>query len=66
MKFTVNFDCDNDAFAISPEFEVSRVLRQISKKVEDGFVNGPVMDFNGNRIGDWEFTDDDGYGINKK
>ena len=61
MKFTLEFDMDNDAFRGDPATEVARILLEtaqsvasfevsISVGVESGY---PVRDGNGNTIGRW-------------
>lgn len=50
-KFIVDFDILNDAFAENPELEVSRILREIADKVENGNISGKIRDINGNQVG---------------
>ena len=57
MKFVINIECDNAAFAEDPEYEVSRILREVAKQVEDGFVTIYLRDTNGNPVGMAEFTE---------
>ena len=56
MKFILEINCDNVAFERSPEVEVSYILDNISKRVEDGEVEGNVKDTNGDTVGKFEFT----------
>ena len=35
-------------------FEISRILKEIAGKIEDGVRSGVCMDINGNKIGTWE------------
>jgi len=56
MDFKLSLNCDNDAFW-QPELEVTRILKQLAKKVENGLVEGVILDHNGNKVGNWEFTD---------
>ena len=56
MKFECNIDMDNDAFN-ETHFELSRVIKQISKEVDE-FVcqerTKAIWDNNGNKIGTWK------------
>ena len=36
------------------EMEISRILEDISTKVNCGYSSGKIMDINGNCIGEWE------------
>ena len=56
MKFIVEINWDSDAFVASPEVEVSYILDNISKRVENGEVESNVKDTNGNTVGKFEFT----------
>jgi len=56
MKFIVEINCDNAAFVNSPEVEVSYILENIAKRVENGEVDSAVRDTNGNTVGKFEFT----------
>ena len=57
MKFECNIDMDNDAFN-ETHFELSRVIKQISKEVDE--LNycqertKAIWDINGNKIGYWK------------
>lgn len=56
MTFTVKIEMGNDA--MKSRFDVARALRQLANKVnESGHMNGKIMDFNGNSVGSWEFSD---------
>jgi hypothetical protein len=47
----VKIETDNDAFAGHGEQEVARLLRLVADRVEDGQLDGQLMDINGNRCG---------------
>lgn len=50
----IEFSTDNSAFEDgNKEQEISRILKDIEKKVENGYENGIIMDINGNKIGWW-------------
>ncbi len=57
--FSLVFSQSNDAFKTASETETARILRHIADRVENGCIDGPVKDDNGNRIGRWATTDDD-------
>lgn len=52
--FTMNVTTHNEAFRY--DGEVARILRAIAEKVEQGETGGPIMDSNGNSVGEWEFN----------
>ena len=59
MKFTLEIQCDNDSFGqdeISRNVEVSYILDNISRQVEDGKVFGTVKDTNGNTVGKYQYV----------
>lgn len=33
--------------------ECVRILKKITQAVEDGVTHGPIMDINGNKVGEW-------------
>ena len=58
MKFVLEIKCDNAAFADWPENEVARILRELSKKLEeDGLPFATLYDYNGNNVGFAEFKE---------
>ena len=56
MQFKCKIDMDNDAFAHDPHLELSNIIKQISKDVDD-FVcverTKTIRDYNGNKVGEW-------------
>lgn len=59
MKFKLEIVCDNAAFGedeISRNVEVSYILGNISKRVEDGEIFGNVQDTNGNTVGHYHYV----------
>lgn len=56
MKFTVKIDCDNAAFGFQEGVEVARILRDLADSVEDGGNWFPLLDVNGNRVGEAQYT----------
>jgi hypothetical protein len=55
MSFNLNFDTDNAAFAGDGKVEVIRILKQVISYLQrdEGTRDGILMDYNGNRIGQW-------------
>jgi hypothetical protein len=51
--FKIEFATDNAAFVEGGPDEVANVLRHVIGLVEVGYLNGPLTDSNGNRIGEW-------------
>lgn len=52
MKLRIEFDCDNAAFGEDPEEECQQLLRKIVTQL-DYTASGPIIDSNGNRVGEW-------------
>lgn len=52
----INFSTSNVSFENQGTSEVVRILREIIKKIENGRVDGVVMDLNGNKIGTWDYS----------
>lgn len=55
--FVLTIETDNDAFYPAPGSEVNRILQVCSGIIEhiDG---GELRDFNGNRVGKFQYTDE--------
>ena len=52
MKFKLEIATDNQAFSDHPHFEVARILKKLSEKVEsDGVESYILADINGNAVG---------------
>jgi hypothetical protein len=59
VKFKLEFDCDNAAFE-DLEGELRWVLSNVTNDVSlPSASDGTVRDSNGNRIGEWRFTEDE-------
>jgi len=64
--FKLEFSTDNAAFdnygatEIVPlrQYLTARILRTIAKRIEEGNLDGKVMDLNGNSIGHYELNGD--------
>ena len=55
--FTVEFKTSGVAFDDYPQEEVVRILDIISNKVRDGYMDGNIVDINGNSIGKWNWKE---------
>lgn len=49
--FGLNIKTDNDAFADLAGEECARILRDVAKKLDEGYTDGPLVDFNGTKVG---------------
>ncbi len=62
MKFTLEIECDNEAFCAYGEEslheETANILGYVSNQVRDGYVKGIVYDMNGNNVGFYKFYED--------
>ena len=61
MKFKLEFDMDNNAFWEDDKLnihEIKSVLDYVQHRVEYAR-NGNAVDINGNKIGQWEITDNE-------
>lgn len=52
--FELKIELDNDAFD-DPGAELSRILKVVSKNVENLAESGNLYDINGNKVGGYEF-----------
>ncbi len=56
MQFQVDVNCSNESFAeYGFVFEIQRILKEIADKVENGQRSGILLDYNGNRVGEFGF-----------
>jgi hypothetical protein len=59
MKFTLELNCDNEAFKYNCGNEIARILLEIATKAE--YIRGPdygnLRDINGNTVGKWELKE---------
>jgi hypothetical protein len=53
--FILKMETENAAFE-DKCFEVSRILRKISRNISEGQQTGIINDINGNRVGDYSFV----------
>jgi hypothetical protein len=52
MRLELIVDSGNAAIVDAPDFEFARILRQAADKIEQGQQQFPIMDYNGNRVGE--------------
>ena len=46
----------NDDFVLDASgYEVRRILKDVSKRLENGYDEGKLMDINGNCVGEWKY-----------
>lgn len=58
--FTLQFDMRGDAFAGNTyDAEIARILEEVCDSVMAGYFGGPILDVNGNRIGQWEIEEEE-------
>lgn len=57
-KFKLEIDCTNDVFGDEPEFEVARILQDVSDAMHDYAPHdGKLRDANGNVVGRYTFEE---------
>jgi hypothetical protein len=49
---TIKIKTENAAFCDCPEQELSRILKELSEKLENGKQPETLLDFNGNAVGE--------------
>lgn len=55
-NFTLTFNTGNAAFQEDKDgtpYEIQGILQKVVESLEAGNTSGPILDSNGNRIGDW-------------
>lgn len=54
--FSMQLDSENAAFTEEGgQYEVARLLRHVAERIDAGADCGLLTDYNGNRVGRWEF-----------
>lgn len=56
VKFNMDIESRDDAFAGFPVPEVERIIRDVADKLRDGLRDGRCVDANGNTCGEWFFS----------
>jgi hypothetical protein len=56
MTAEIKINMDNTAFENRPATELARILRALAKRVEAGQNYVPLMDFNGNKVGEFNIV----------
>lgn len=59
MQFTLTIECGNDAFHNNTSREIARILAIVADRAPDEPDYGHILDYNGNRVGRWELSDED-------
>ena len=57
MNITITLNTDNAAFEDDPGAEVARILRELARRTEQGFINVGLRDSNGNMVGQCEVSE---------
>ncbi len=57
MKATIKIQMDNAAFSDDPLAELARILKDLSKHIEQGCDGRRLMDSNGNHVGEFSIQD---------
>jgi len=55
--FRLEVETDNAAFETYPTSELARILRGVATKLEQGALEGAVMDLNGNKVGAYSYDE---------
>lgn len=54
--FKIQFETDNAAFQDDNfTFEVERILKEVTEKVNNGYTEGSILDVNGNVVGEFSW-----------
>ena len=57
MQFKCEIDMDNDVFAHDPQYELSYIVKTVSKQINEFECverTKAIWDYNGNKIGYWK------------
>jgi hypothetical protein len=57
MRFTLEIDCDTDAFQPDPTAEIYRIFTWLPNKILQGQAVGNILDSNGNTVGEFQLTE---------
>lgn len=55
-QLTIQINTDNAAFEDKEE-EISRLLKEVSRKIENGISSGNLKDLNGNNVGNFDLNE---------
>lgn len=61
-EFVLSITTDNDAFTgegSDPGTELARILREVADKVEGGQRHGILRDYNGAKVGVYDYSEDE-------
>ncbi len=56
-KFSMTFDCDNDAYCIDGKIDeksIAETIKNVSLLISNGKFSGQIMDKNGNCVGKFD------------
>lgn len=57
MSFVLRIS--TDYAATESREDVAELLRKVAEYVDDGYSSKSIMDYNGNKVGSFEFVEDD-------
>ena len=57
MVFKLKINCANDAFSDDVCIEIARILRKTADGLESLKDTGPLMDYNGNKVGEFSLSE---------
>ena len=56
MKFVIEIECGNEAFAEAPGEELARIIEVAAIRVREGTHWGKLRDINGNQVGRFDIV----------
>lgn len=57
-RITIQFEVDSAEFEDTVDVEYRRIFNKIANRIADYVEDGPIMDVNGNSIGEWWIRDE--------
>lgn len=59
VDFEISIRSGNEALISNPVAEIHRILDRVKDDLVAEYDGGPIVDMNGNKIGEWSFTTED-------
>ena len=56
VDFEISIRSGNEALVSAPVAEIHRILDRVKDDLVAEYEGGPIVDMNGNKIGEWSFT----------
>lgn len=57
MKLIITIDSGNEA--VDDSMKVAELVRNVSERLDAGYTNGRIVDYNGHHVGDFSLTETD-------